>query len=92
MANLGNTHYKLDNLEHKHLTIQNMKNLLLKLEEEHDKMNDLLLYRELMVQKTKDDIAKKHRQIIDLRENLRKAKVTESSKIFEMLDKIKEDP
>lgn len=91
MANLGNTHYTLDNLEHKHITIQNMKHLLLKLEEEYDKMNDLLLYRELMVQKTKDDIAKKHQQITDLRENLRHVKITESSKIFEMLDKIQED-
>lgn len=92
MANLDNAYHNLDNLKHRHITIQNMKHLLLKLEEEHEKMNDLLLYRELMVQKTKNDIVKKQKQITDLRENLRHVKIVESSKIFEMLDKIQEDP
>lgn len=92
MANLGNDYYKIDNLEHRHITIKNMNHLLLKLEEEHEKMNDLLLYRELMVQKIKNDIVKKQKQITALRENLRHVKIVESSKIFEMLDKIQEDP
>jgi Ni,Fe-hydrogenase III large subunit len=90
MASLGGVHYKLD-IEGKHVAIKNMKTLLSKLEEEYDKMNDLLLYRELIVQRTKDEITKKHKQINDLRENLRHAKITESSKIFDILDKIKEN-
>ena len=41
MANLGNTNYKLDNLDHKHITLQNMKHLLVKLEEEYEKMIEI---------------------------------------------------
>lgn len=44
--------------------------LLLRLEEEHEKMKERLLYQELIVQKTKDEIEKRAEQIQKLKNEM----------------------
>ncbi len=63
LQNKVKTRYELEKLNPKHITIDNMKNLLTILEDECEKMKDRLLYQELIVQRTKDEIAKKREQI-----------------------------
>jgi hypothetical protein len=57
------TRYELEKIGPKNITIGNMQNLLDILEDECDKMKDRLLYQELIVQRTKDEISKKREQI-----------------------------
>jgi DNA repair exonuclease SbcCD ATPase subunit len=103
--------YDLDKVEPKHMTPNDAKSLVYHLEDEYERMKDRLLYQELIVQKTKDEIAKKRKQIqqikeelkdllhksaqteiIDpitvLREELKKAGISESSKIFQAINEI----
>lgn len=63
LQNKIKTRYELEKISPKHVTIENVQNLLSVLEEECEKMKDKLLYQELIVQRTKDEIAKKRQQI-----------------------------
>jgi hypothetical protein len=64
------TRYELEKLNPKNITITNMQNLLDILEDECDKMKDRLLYQELIVQRTKDEISKKRDQIEKIKQEL----------------------
>ena len=70
LQNKIKTRYELEKLNPKHITIDNMQNLLDILEDECEKMKDRLLYQELIVQRTKDEIAKKRSQIEKIKQEL----------------------
>lgn len=105
--------YDLSKLNPKYMTEDDAKSLILHLEEEYERMRDKLLYQELIVQKTKDDIEAKRMKLQQvkeelkdllpscpyekikepisiLREELKKAGIPESSKIFHVLENISE--
>jgi hypothetical protein len=63
LQNKIKTRYELEKLNPKTVTIENMQNLLDILEDECEKMKDRLLYQELIVQRTKDEVTKKRDQI-----------------------------
>jgi hypothetical protein len=65
------TRYDLEKLDPKHITVSNMKSLLEILEEECEKMKDRLLYQELIVQRTKDEITKKREQINKIKHGIK---------------------
>ncbi len=71
LQNKIKTRYELEKLSPKHVTIENVQNLLSVLEEECEKMKDKLLYQELIVQRTKDEIAKKRQQINNVKVELK---------------------
>ncbi|MBM3903698.1 MAG: hypothetical protein FJ357_00930 [Thaumarchaeota archaeon] len=70
LQNKIKTRYELEKLNPKHITIDNMKNLLTILEDECEKMKDRLLYQELIVQRTKDEITIKRDQIEKIKTQL----------------------
>jgi DNA repair exonuclease SbcCD ATPase subunit len=111
LQNKIKSRYELDKIEPKQMTPNDAKSLVYHLEDEYERMKDRLLYQELIVQKTKDEIAKKRKQIqqvkdelkdllhkstkiemVDpitvLREELKKAGISESSKIFQAINEI----
>lgn len=106
LQNKIKTRYELEKINPKHVTIENVQNLLSVLEEECEKMKDKLLYQELIVQRTKDEIAKKRQQINNvkvelkttrpeisdplllLKEELRRAGIPDTDKIFQLLKQI----
>lgn len=106
LQNKIKTRYELEKITPKHVTIENVQNLLSVLEEECEKMKDKLLYQELIVQRTKDEIAKKRQQINNvkveikttrpeisdplllLKEELRRAGIPDTDKIFQLLKQI----
>lgn len=106
LQNKIKTRYELEKISPKHVTIENVQNLLSVLEEECEKMKDKLLYQELIVQRTKDEIAKKRQQINNvkvelkttrpeisdplllLKEELRRAGIPDTDKIFQLLKQI----
>jgi predicted S18 family serine protease len=113
LQNRIKSRYEIDKLDPKRMTSDDARDVVYHLEEEFEKMKDRLLYQELIVQRTKDEIAAKRRQIQEvkdelkellhkvpqeemkdpvsvLREELKKAGVDKSNKIFEVLDKISE--
>lgn len=71
LQNKIKTRYDLEKINPKHVTIENVQNLLSVLEEECEKMKDKLLYQELIVQRTKDEIAKKRQQINNVKVELK---------------------
>ncbi len=77
---------ELDKLNPKYLTESDAKALIIHLEEEYEKMKDNLLYQELMVQKSKDSIAVKRKQMSQIKEELRR--IIQQQKIFEITDPI----
>jgi len=70
LQNKIKTRYELEKIAPKTITIQNMQNLLDILEDECEKMKDRLLYQELIVQRTKDEITKKRDQIEKIKQEL----------------------
>lgn len=103
--------YDLEKLNPKYLTSNEARGVISYLEDEYERMKDRLLYQELIVQKTKDEIAAKRKQIQQikdelkdilhkkpqeeiedpvqvLKEELRKAGIDESSRIFQVLNQI----
>lgn len=71
LQNKIKTRYELEKISPKHVTIENVQNLLSVLEEECEKMKDKLLYQELIVQRTKDEITKKRQQINNVKVELK---------------------
>lgn len=65
---------ELDSLNPKYLTEEDANTLIMHLEEEFERMKDKLLYQELIVQKTKDEIAQRRMQIQQIKEKLRNFK------------------
>lgn len=71
LQNRIKTRYELEKLNPKYATENDARSLLSILEEEFEQMKDKLLYRELIVQKTKDEIAKKRAQIDKVKQDLK---------------------
>lgn len=71
LQNKIRTRYELEKISPKYMTIENVQNLLSVLEEECEKMKDKLLYQELIVQRTKDEITKKRQQIDNVKVELK---------------------
>jgi hypothetical protein len=74
LGNLQNkikTKAEIDKLNPKYLTSHDAKALIMYLEEDYEKMKDKLLYQELIVQKTKDMIATKRKEISQIKEMLK---------------------
>lgn len=71
LRNKAKSKSELDNLNPKYLTEEDANTLIMHLEEEFERMKDKLLYQELIVQKTKDEIAERRRQIQQIKEKLR---------------------
>lgn len=67
---------ELDSLDPKYITEEDANALIMRLEEEFERMKDKLLYQELIVQKTKDEIATRRKQIQQVKEKLRKVQKT----------------
>lgn len=63
---------ELDALDPKYITEEDANALIMRLEEEFERMKDKLLYQELIVQKTKDEIATRRKQIQQVKEKLKK--------------------
>ena len=111
LQNKIKSRYELEKINPKYATEDDAKSLLSILEEECEKVKDRLLYQELIVQRTKDEIAKKRDQINKIRDELKKkiesypkrptndpiltlkdelvrAGVPESDKIFQLIDEL----
>lgn len=67
---------ELDSLDPKYITEEDANALIMRLEEEFERMKDKLLYQELIVQKTKDEITTRRKQIQQIKEKLRKVQKT----------------
>lgn len=63
---------ELDVLNPKYITEEDANALIMRLEEEFERMKDKLLYQELIVQKTKDEITTRRKQIQQVKEKLKK--------------------
>lgn len=78
LENKIKTRYDLEKINPKYATENDAKSLLSILEEECEKMKDRLLYQELIVQRTKDEITRKRAQIdkirIELKNKINKSK------------------
>ena len=72
LQNKIKTRYEIDKIYSENLTTDGMQTLISALEEECEKMKDRLLYQELIVQRTKDEIAKKREQINKVKQELQK--------------------
>jgi uncharacterized membrane protein YgaE (UPF0421/DUF939 family) len=64
---------ELDSLDPKYITAEDANTLIMRLEEEFERMKDKLLYQELIVQKTKDEIATRRKQIQQVKDKLKQA-------------------
>ncbi|MEO9309805.1 MAG: hypothetical protein ABI337_05860 [Nitrososphaera sp.] len=62
---------ELDALDPKYITEEDANTLIMHLEEEFERMKDKLLYQELMVQKTKDEITARRKQIHQIKVKLK---------------------
>ncbi|HXG73511.1 MAG TPA: hypothetical protein VNK44_01645 [Candidatus Nitrosotenuis sp.] len=67
---------ELDVLDPKYITEEDANVLIMRLEEEFERMKDKLLYQELIVQKTKDEIATRRKQIQQVKEKLKSIQKT----------------
>ncbi|MEW6043591.1 MAG: hypothetical protein AB1608_04965 [Thermoproteota archaeon] len=63
---------ELDALDPKYITEEDANALIMRLEEEFERMKDKLLYQELIVQKTKDEIATRRKQIQEVKDKLKR--------------------
>jgi hypothetical protein len=81
------TRIELDRLNSKYLTADDAKALIIRLEEDYEKMKDRLLYQELIVQKTKDTIAAKRKEMSQIKEKLKEI-IQRQSKHEEIADPI----
>lgn len=114
LQNRIKSRFELDGINPKYITPGEAKSLVFHLDEEFERLKDKLLYQELIVQKTKDEIARKRKQIQQIKEDLRdllhnkptpvqndpitilkielrKAGVSEASRIFQILEGMEED-
>ena len=71
LQNKIKTKAELDKLNSKYLTVDDAKALIIHLEEDYEKMKDRLLYQELIVQRTKDTIAAKRKEMVQIKEKLK---------------------
>jgi hypothetical protein len=112
LQNKIKSRYDLGKINVKYMTGDDARSLIFHLEEEYEAIKDKLLYQELIVQRTKDEIAakRKHLQqvrddlkdilrmhtsevkdpITVLKEELKKAGISESNKIFQVLNEVSE--
>jgi hypothetical protein len=112
LQNKIKSRYDLGKINVKYMTGDDARSLIFHLEEEYEAIKDKLLYQELIVQRTKDEIAakRKHLQqvrddlkdilrmhtsevkdpIAVLKEELKKAGISESNKIFQVLNEVSE--
>ncbi len=112
LQNKIKSRYDLSKINVKYMTGDDARSLIFHLEEEYEIMKDKLLYQELIVQRTKDEITAKRKQLQQIREELkdvlrmhthevkdpievlrdelRKAGISESNRIFQVLNDISE--
>ncbi|MEM4378495.1 MAG: hypothetical protein QXX85_05880 [Candidatus Nitrosotenuis sp.] len=74
---------ELDVLDQKYITEEDANTLIMRLEEEFERMKDKLLYQELIVQKTKDEITTRRKQIQQVKEKLKKVQKMPRAKEIE---------
>lgn len=91
LQNRIKTRYELEKLNPKYATENDARSLLSILEEEFERMKDKLLYQELIVQKTKDEIAKKRAQIDKVKEDLKNKLYRMKKEITNPIETLKEE-
>ncbi|MEM3135639.1 MAG: hypothetical protein QXW37_02805 [Candidatus Nitrosotenuis sp.] len=74
---------ELDVLNLKYITEEGANTLIMRLKEEFERMKDKLLYQELIVQKTKDEITTRRKQIQQVKEKLKKVQKMPRAKEIE---------
>ncbi|MFN3653999.1 MAG: hypothetical protein ACK4TO_01560 [Candidatus Nitrosotenuis sp.] len=83
---------KLDSLDPKYITKEDANTLIMHLEEEFKRMKDKLLYQELIMQKTKDEIVTRRKQIQQVKEKLRKVqKIPRTNEIGNPIQILREE-
>jgi len=112
LQNKIKSRYDLSKINVKYMTGDDARSLIFHLEEEYEMMKDKLLYQELIVQRTKDEIVAKRKQLQQVREDLKdilrmhsqepkdpiavlrdelkKAGISESNRIFQVLNDVSE--
>lgn len=71
LQNKTKSRFDLDKLNPKYMTSDDARDIVYHLEEEFERIKDKLLYQELIVQKTKDEVASKRRQLQQVKEELK---------------------
>ena len=112
LQNKMKSRFDLEQINIKQFSSDDAKALVFHLDDEFERLKDRLLYQELIVQKTKDEIAEKKKQIQQVKEELKvishsnpkhsvdpittlkielkKEGISESSKVFQILNQIEE--
>ncbi|MGQ0605796.1 MAG: hypothetical protein ACT4OD_02430 [Candidatus Nitrosotenuis sp.] len=83
------TKYELGKINSKYVTVDTVQNLLSVLEEECEKMKDKLLYQELIIQYTKDKIAKKRQQINNVKVELKTTRPEVSDQLLILKEELR---
>jgi hypothetical protein len=71
LQNKIKSRYDLSKINVKYMTGDDARSLIFHLEEEYETIKDKLLYQELIVQRTKDEIAAKRKYLQQIREDLK---------------------
>lgn len=83
--------YELEKMNPKYATENDAKALLSILEEECEKMKDRLLYQELIVQRTKDEITKKRAQIDKVKDDLKRKVFRKNQEIIDPIITLRDE-
>lgn len=94
LQNKIRSRYELERLQPRNLTNNEAMVIIHYLEEEYERMEDKLLYQELIVQRTKDELATKQKQIEQVKEKLKEitnksSKNQTANSISELSDELK---
>ncbi|HXW02335.1 MAG TPA: hypothetical protein VD828_03065 [Candidatus Nitrosotenuis sp.] len=83
--------YDLGKVNVKYMTGDDARSLIFHLEEEYEAIKDKLLYQELIVQRTKDEIAAKRRHLQQVREDLKDILRMHASEVKDPVSVLKEE-
>lgn len=83
--------YDLGKVNVKYMTGDDARSLIFHLEEEYEAIKDKLLYQELIVQRTKDEIAAKRRHLQQVREDLKDILRMHTSEVKDPVSVLKEE-
>jgi len=91
LQNKIKSRYDLSKINVKYMTGDDARSLIFHLEEEYETIKDKLLYQELIVQRTKDEIATKRKYLQQVREDLKDVLRMHTSEVKDPITVLKEE-
>lgn len=91
LQNKIKSRYDLSKINVKYMTGDDARSLIFHLEEEYETIKDKLLYQELIVQRTKDEIAAKRKYLQQVREDLKDILRMHTSEVKDPITVLREE-